>query len=183
MFMRKICLFSLFVISLLNCWAAQAPSSKPTSNLEFRLQAEDLQYGLPQTFTFLLVNVSDHDVRVPVIPIVDCKSPLYGGIELRLKSPVGQGISRGCPVDPLRGQSIQDRVKVWKLLHPGESMSWRAGKERALYNDETTGAYEFWGHYDPPEISPSDQAWLGLAGIDYPDNALDSAHIKFVKKP
>jgi hypothetical protein len=142
------------------------------------------KYGLPQTFTFLLVNVSDHDVRVPVVPIVDCMSELYGEIELRwgLIGPFGQSISRGCAVNALHGHTIQDRVQAWSILHAGESMSCRAGKERGLYNNAAAGVYEFWGHYDPPEISPSDQAWLRQAGIDYPHDALDSAHIKFVKR-
>src|ERR1700749_2864272 len=98
--MRIVWLLGLvFVISSLNFGAAQAPSAKSTGNLELRLQPEDLVHGLPQTFTFLLVNVSDHDVRVPVAPIVDCRSELYGEIELRWRfiGPFGEGISRGCP--------------------------------------------------------------------------------------
>ena len=62
-------------------------------------------------------------------------------------------------------------------------MAWLAGQERGLYGDDAAGVYEFWGHYDSPEISPSDQTWLRQAGIDYPHNALDSTHFKFEKKP
>ena len=147
---------------------AQTTTAKPSSNLELRLQTQDLQHGVPQVFTFLLMNVSDHEVRVPIVPIVDCRNPLYGELWLQVGAPLGQGISRGCPVDPLRTQTILDRVQNWRVLRPGASMSWRAGKERGLYGDEAMGVYEFWAHYNPPVISPSDQAALRKAGIDFP---------------
>ncbi len=52
--MRKTWLLGFgFVIGSIGLGAAQAPGAKSSSNLELRLQPEEMQHGLPQAFTFL----------------------------------------------------------------------------------------------------------------------------------
>ncbi len=162
-------------------FAQSAFPAKPS--LEMRLVPEQVQAGLPQMFTFLLVNTSDHEIHVPGVLNVDCDSPVSGGIFLELTSPGSQGFSRGCGVDVLRKQAILDRVGRWRILRPGDSYSVKAGRERALYNDQLNGRYEFWAHYNPPYISPDDQELLRKAGIYFPHSQLNSAHIEYVKQP
>ena len=40
-------------------------------NLKMRLEPQDVGGGLPGAFIFELINVSDHNVRVPA-PTIDC---------------------------------------------------------------------------------------------------------------
>jgi hypothetical protein len=61
-------------------FAQSAFPEKPS--LELRLVVELVQAGLPQMFTFLLVNTSDHEIQVPGVLNVDCDSPVSGGIFL-----------------------------------------------------------------------------------------------------
>jgi hypothetical protein len=49
----------------------QTPVPPKTGSLEFRLQAESIVAGVPQDFTFQLVNNTDHDVRLPK-PLIAC---------------------------------------------------------------------------------------------------------------
>ncbi len=180
--MRKTIVMLVLACGLVAPSFTQVAETKRLANLELQLETEDLQQGVPQAFTFLLVNKTNHEVRVPYIPNVDCDGTLYGGMWLRVVAPGGQGWSRGCGVNALHGESILDRAKRWRVLLPGASLNFKAGKERALYNDQVDGTYEFWAHYDPPTISPSDQEVLRRAGIDFPQGPLDSAHVRFEKK-
>jgi hypothetical protein len=153
--------------------------------LELRIQPKDIRMDVPQAFAFLLVNVGNQDARVPT-PSVYC-SGLDGTLSLRLDfvplAPGEPGSGGGCGGTITDRPPILKRVKEWKLLHPGESLTVEAGKNRLHFEDREPGTYEFWATYQPPQLSPNDQAELRQAGIDFPQAKLSSAHVVFIKKP
>lgn len=174
-------------------WAfAQATGTQPavkdkSDNLQLRLEPKDIQGGVPKAFTSLLVNISDHDVRVPQ-PVVDCGyDAQIGSLKLQLKfTPLGRVHTKGvtgCGGSIGGSFDILLEVQGWKLLHTGESLSIEASKQFLLYEEQNAGTYEFWAAYYPPSISEADQATLRQAGIDFPHDALSTAHVVFVKKP
>jgi hypothetical protein len=172
------------VLALTALLGSAQPAASTRAHLELRLEPEDLRVGFPETFAFLLVNTSQHDIWLPPVPIVDCDSTLYGAICLEVVTPPGgQGISRGCPGNVLHGHAILDRVQTWKVLHPGESYRLEAGNERALYSGDAPGTYTFWARYVPPEISLEDQQILRQRGIDFPHGPLTSRRHVFRKTP
>src|SRR5689334_22552821 len=80
---------------------AQAPTTSP---LELRLEPEESGGGVPASFTFLLVNRSSHEVRVPT-PAIQCEDSFDGSVELQLDfkplvaGPSGEG--HGCAGDTM----------------------------------------------------------------------------------
>jgi hypothetical protein len=81
-----------------------------TPSLEVRLQAGNLVKGLPQEFTIQLVNISDHDVRLPPPPL-ECQDSRRGEVELYLS--VTPGINPrmgGCGEDS--GARIRNPVST-----------------------------------------------------------------------
>jgi hypothetical protein len=161
---------------------AQISGQSNRGTLELALQVKDFQMGVPQTFIFTLINKTDHEVRIPYIPNIDCNDTLNGAMWLRFTAPGPQSVSRGCGTNVVGGETIWSRIKGWKVLSPGASLSFKAGRERGLYSDQMNGTYEFWAHYEPPQVSLKDQDLLRQAGIGSPRVPLDSPHIKFEKK-
>jgi len=164
------------------------PAVKDKSdNLQLRLEPIDIQMGVPQAFTFVLVNISDHDVRIPSAPSLDCGDNYNGSLWLILKFTSlvhgPSGISRGCSSSGGHWPLLMDRVKGWKVLHSGESLAIEATKDQLQFEDKEAGTYEFWVVYQPPPLSVEEQAQLHQAGIDFPHDELTSTHIAFVKKP
>jgi hypothetical protein len=164
---------------------AQIVGNDHSAVLELRIQPKDIRMGVPQAFAFQLVNVGNHDVRVPT-PSVYC-SGLDGTLSLRLHFvplvPGGPGSGGGCGGTPMDRPPILNRAKEWRLLHPGESLTVEADKNRLQFEDREPGTYEFWATYQPPQLSASDQAELRQAGIDFPQAKLTSMHIVFIKRP
>jgi hypothetical protein len=174
-------------------WAsAQSTGYQPVdknkpANLLLFLQAKEVRMDMPQVFGFVLVNISDHVVLIPPNPNVECTDLSRGSLWLRLNfTPFTHEVPRlgsGCVADYgiglIRSPSVLDRVKAWKVLHPGESLSFDIPKN---FEEQRAGTYQFWVEYQPPHISTDDQATLRQAGIDFPHDALTSAHITFVKK-
>jgi hypothetical protein len=167
---------------------AQATGTQPvvsdkSYNLQLRLEPKDIQRGVPKAFTFVLVNISDHDVRVPM-PTVNCRDTYNGSLQLLTKftplTPQPSGLVKICISDSIKRPPVLDWVKQLRVLHAGEALSESAIKN---FDDKDIGTYEFWADYFPPQISTEDQAVLRKAGIDFPHDALTSAHITFVKKP
>ena len=101
-------------------WAyAQATGTQPavkdkSDNLELRLEPKDIQKGMPQGFTFALVNISDHDVLIPATPVVNCHSQYSGSIWLvhtftpLTPGPLGSG--GGCAASKYNWPPLMDRV-------------------------------------------------------------------------
>ena len=163
------------------------PRAEEQPGLELRLQPEDVQAGVPEAFSFVLVNRSNHDVRVPM-PSIECEDPSFDGsiflkVEFQPLRPDAPGFGSGCANDRMDRPAIMNRVKNWTNLHPGESLSLRAVRKRLLYPDKEPGTYEFCAHYFPPSVTPGDRETLNQSGIDFPQNELTSAHVTFVKKP
>lgn len=160
-------------------------AASTTDNLELRLQPESMDSGVPQAFTFSLVNRSDHEVRVPV-PAVECEDSFDGSLWLRLDfTPLNPGTGsggRGCAGDTMNWPPILERVGKWAILHSGESLSWSVRRERLYYEDKEPGIYEFWAEYSPPSISPADRERLQQAGIDFPQGKLTTNHVAFRKE-
>jgi hypothetical protein len=158
----------------------------PPSELELVLQPDAPSKGLPRGFTVLLLNKSDHDIRVPT-PVVDCQAA-YSGVmgvsfrftPLRPARPNSHGY--GCASDRFNWPPILERAKEWTVLHPRMSISVRETLEQMHCECTVPGRYEFWAGYLPPDISPEDKETLTKAGIDFPHAPLESAHVTYVKK-
>jgi len=152
-------------------------------NLELRLKPGKLLNGVPADFTFELVNVSDHDVRVPK-PKVDCNSSLDGSIWLQLDFTPAKFNDKGsafvCVDDYGSLPVITQRSKNWLLLHPGEMISQTLDQRGLHYDDKGAGRYTFWAEYHSPTIGPQDQSTLREAGIDFPHHDLKTT--RFVYK-
>lgn len=109
--------------TLLAVASAQAPGAQQSGNLELRLHPDAVERRVPQGFTFLLVNRTDHDVWVPM-PAVGCSDGFNGTISLRLVftplKPGQLGVGGRCACDTFDWPPIMDRIKSWRILHAEE---------------------------------------------------------------
>jgi hypothetical protein len=153
--------------------------------MELRLQVSESADGLPKSFVFELINVSEHDLRLPK-PTTGCSDPYNGSLMLVLifhpapKSHSNAG-GYGCFVDPA-WEKVSERTAKWKVLHPGEVL--RIIKTRAEMNRDDSvepGTYEFWAAYTPPHVHTDEEKWLRDGGIEYPRTQLTSNHLNFEK--
>jgi hypothetical protein len=155
----------------------------PTGNLELRLEPESVQKNIPKAFTVLIVNKSDHEVRLPM-PSFESGDVRHGTVWLRLNFvPLKRGVLpelQAGGINDFLYQPISERVKGWKVLGPGESLNLETISGRILAQD--AGSYDYWAYYYPPGMTKGDEEVLQKAGIDYPKKELESAHVKFVKK-
>jgi len=87
-----------------------------------------------------------------------------------------------CAADKYKWPPILERVKEWKVLHPGESLTIEADKTQLFLSNPIPGRYEFWAVYEPPSTTAEDQDKLSAAGIDFPHGTLVSEHVLFVRK-
>ncbi len=166
--------------------SAQSASPIPPGNLELRLHPASIEDGIPQAFTFEIANRTNHDVRVPQ-PVVDCAGDYTGYIWLRMVfTPLhsrGSEIGYMCAADKVNWPPILKRVREWKVLRPGETVSQTVARAQLHYEGRQPGSYEFWAEYHPPAIEPEDQKALGKAGVDFPHGQLTSSHLTFTRKP
>jgi len=173
----------LVLASLTLC--AQDAGRKQSPNIELHLHSGELINGLPETFTFIFENVSDHEVRLP--PMTPCFPGRYvGRIKLNLDfsplHPPIRGGGGGCGGGGSHAPKLLDQAKAWKLLRPGESLSVTFSRKQLFVIQEAPGHYDFWAEYEPPQFSAEEQAMLEKAGIDFPRAPLASAHLKFDKR-
>jgi hypothetical protein len=186
MFKRTVLGVALSISAVIAAFAQVNPETK-RDNLELRLEAVNIQGGIPQRFIFLLINKSDHDIRVPT-PVIECEDPVDDGsfwlkVNFRPSRPGENGIGYGCANDRTDKRAILDRVKTWKSLRPGESIVLKVARERLQYSDMEPGTYEFWAHYFPPAMTPSDRKVLSRTGMDFPHSQLTTTLLTFVKNP
>jgi hypothetical protein len=172
--------------ALLTAAGSQRPNPAAAGNLELQLKPERLEQGVPQAFTFLIVNKTDHDVRIPV-PTIQCEDSFDGDILLRvrftpLKPEPADGLP-GCAHDNELWPPIMDRIQDWKTLHSGDTLTLNADREHLFYEAGNPGKYEFWALYSPPSIDPSDQKRLEESRIDFPRGKLRTAPVTFVRLP
>ena len=162
------------------CFAG--PDARDANSFELQLRPDSITDGVPQGFTFSLVNTSGHDVRVPT-PAIECEDSFDGTLWLRLDftafgdAEIDGG--HGCASDTMAAAPILEHAKTWTLLHAGQKLSWGATRERLDYDSKQPGIYEFWAEYSPPSVDPADREKLRAAGIDFPQVKLASAHIAF----
>jgi len=186
MFKRTVLGIALSISAVTAAFPQGNPEAK-RDNLELRLEAEDIQDGIPQTFTFLLVNKSNHDIRVPT-PAIECEDPVNDGsfwlkVNFRPSRPDENGFGYGCSNDRTDRRPILDRVKTWKNLRPGESIVLKVARERLHYDCKEPGTYEFWAYYFTPTMTPSDRKVLSQTGIDFPHSQLTTTSVTFVENP
>lgn len=164
----------------------QSSGSQKQSNLELQLKSGLLINGVPESFTFVFVNISGHDLRMPKPS--NCHIPTTGTVVLKLtvKPAPPHGIGHGCVGDVgfFKGQPpIRDRVeKRWELLTPGGSLSVTFDRDELFVNDQSPGRYDFWAEYIPPYVSAQEAKALARAGINFPQPRLVSNHLVFVRK-
>ena len=174
-----------FAAAVLTVAGAQTPSQQRIGNLELHLRPERVERGVPQAFSFLLVNTTDHDVRVPM-PTVQCEDSFDGDIELRLLfTPLIPGVpdeGRGCAQDQENWPPIMDRIREWTIVRSGDALIVSADREHLFYGDSQSGTYEFWAVYSPPSIDSVDQRKLQESGIDFPQGKLRTRRVSFLKE-
>jgi hypothetical protein len=181
--MRNVLLTILVTFGLATAVSAQ---TAPAPNLELRLRPGALVDGVPDSFTFEIVNVSKHDVRMPE-PMVDCADSYSGFIFIRfqfkpLHPDVKPGMGFGCASDKKKWPSILERARDWRLLRPGESDSQALPQDKLHYQNREPGTYEFWADYTPPAVGLEDQKALRKAGIDFPTVQLSTPHLAFTRQ-
>ncbi len=184
----KLLLASAFVLLLASSTApAQSTAPVRVNSLELRLLPGALTNGIPDSFTFEIVNVSNHDIRVPQ-PSIDCGDGYSGFIWLRLQfKPLNPSdllkTGFGCAGDRVNWPPILERAQQWRLLHPGEFVSQTVQQDKLHYESTKAGVYEFWADYTPPATGPEDQRSLRKAQIDFPSAPLSTPHQLFTRKP
>ena len=154
------------------------------SSLELHLTAHQLINGVPDKFSFVVVNVSDHEVRVPSMS--PCMGGRYSGtlvlnLEFQPSGPPTPGKGGGCGggVGGSHMPGILEQAKSWRGLQPGESLTKTYKRSELFVYEEGRGAYDFWAEYGPPALTAEDIAALEQAGIDFPRQVLRSSHLRF----
>ena len=106
------------VLSVVGIAHAQPPALQVRSRsdaLQLLLKPEDLPEQVPGSFTFLLVNRSDHDIRLPR-PDAPCRNSVHGFINLVLRftpAPGGKGTgSRARSASPMEPDGRRDFARV-----------------------------------------------------------------------
>src|SRR6266581_8455784 len=175
------CVTAIGLLVLSSPIVSAQTSARKQSNVELRIRPSQLINGVPDTISFVFVNITDHEVSIP--PVSPCIGRYSGIVSLRLEfSPVGPrtaGKGGGCggAVSHLAG--ILEEVKSWKRLQPGESLTVSYQRSELFVFEEAPGAYEFWGQYQPPHLTAEEMTALEHAGIDSPREPLCSTHLRF----
>ena len=163
---------------------AQTAALKSPAPLELRLEPEEPPQGVPQAFTVVLINKSDHKILLPM-PATDCEGSFTGvmGVSFNFTplKPAKPGVGHGCANDTFYWPPIMERVKAWKVLDPGATLSARITADGIFCECRAAGKYEFWAGYLPPYLTPEDKETLTQAGIDFPHSPLESPHITYEK--
>ncbi len=169
--------FSTYVAAL----PAQVSSPTTTGDIELRIQAQDVSSGLPVGFSFQLVNTSSHDIRLPS-PSIRCQDPTMDGsiylhTDFTPRDPNAPRQGSNCTNDNMNHLPIFERIKSWKTLHPGESLSWSASRKRLGDNLQDPGTYDFWAIYFPPAMEKDERKALLAQGIQIAQKMAVSNHI------
>lgn len=182
---------SVAILAVLTAVAETLCAQQPVSariahgslpKVELRLLPGQLDRGLPKSFTFVFVNRSGNQLRIP--RPTQCIGG-NGTVTLRSKfkplntSGVASGGGGGCGGGLAGKVQVLERAKSWESLNPGTSLSVSYSR-RDLFNfQEDAGNYEFWGEYVPPKLTLEDISVLEKAGIRFPRVPLTSKHVQF----
>jgi len=149
--------------------------------LELRILPGKLERGLPKRFTFVFVNRSGHELRMPR------PSQCIGGngtVMLRSQfkplNPRGvpSGGGGGCGAGSKKIE-VLEWLMSWQSLDQGKSLSVSYSRRDLFDFQEDAGDYEFWGEYVPPKLTSEEISLLERAGINFPGVPLASAHLHF----
>ena len=162
--------------------SAQTSAGKQSS-VELRIRPSHVIKGVPDTISFVFVNIGDHELRIP--PVSLCIGGRSSGtLRLRLEiSPVPTtGKGGGCGGEGSHLLGILEQAKSWKRLKPGESLTVSYKRIELFVFEQAPGAYELWGEYQPPPLTAADIAILEQAGVDFLREPLRSAHLRFDRR-
>src|SRR5581483_5525373 len=112
------------VIVLLPC-IVSAQLSHAKQSIELRLEPSQIINGVPEKFSFVFLNLSDHRVSIPVVS--PCRAGTSGVLILNLNFspalPNTSGRGGGCGGSNSHPPSILEQAKMWKTLEPGDSLT------------------------------------------------------------
>lgn len=183
--------FALILLVMMRFGSAQRRNDEAMSapNLALTMDASDSRvHGLPRAMTIQIKNISSHDLLIPE-PHKDCGDEMYGSLFFRMNVRTTGGapiLGHGCAADyNFSRTSIEDRVRVWKRLAPGESLVYRkdaiSETMAMLQGRLTSGVYTYSASYDPPYISDGDKHLLTAAGISFPHQRLATRPLVFTE--
>jgi hypothetical protein len=156
-------------------------SARKESDVELRLEPSHVINGVPDTFSFVFVNVGDHEIRIP--PVSPCVGRHSGTLRLKLDflpvGPPADGAGGGCGGGVSHPPPILEQAKSWRMLQPGKSLTVRYKRSELFVFEQHSGAYDFSGEYDPPRLTADESATLEHAGIDFPREPLQTTHLRF----
>jgi hypothetical protein len=144
------------IVALLLVCASTA-SDGHAQAVKLRIEGSEPRGGVPERISFIFVNLSDQSLRMP--PVSPCQGR-YGGhltliLEVSPTRPQTGGRGGGC------GSGVSDAPSI---LERSELSSYQ----------QAAGTYEFWGRYDPPQLTTEQLLTLENAGINFPREALAS---------
>ena len=148
----------------------------PLPEIKLEMVPVNIVDGVPTGFTFVLTNVSNADLYLP-LPDIDCGNRTPRGTIWLAESwaPLsGDGLGKGnaaCDfgsVYPSPQMTLEGLTKSWKLLHSGEALRVSADESALHFNPAGSGTYTFSARYTPPDLSPDAQRLLSQSGIIVP---------------
>jgi hypothetical protein len=174
--------FNLALLLLPALLSGQTSQSHPPPNLALRLQPGKLVDGFPTSFTFIITNITHHDVRMPKPS--NCGSSETGTVDLRVSetSRPDSGMGGGCGSGTTDLPPMRIQAKSWPVLRPDHSLRVTFSSQELFFYDHAPATYVFSAEYTPPVIPSYDQQALTAEGIDFPRSPLTSPHLIFVKK-
>ncbi len=182
----RFCTLLMLSLALPHISSSQSRVDRKEIGLTLRIHAEELSAGVPESFSFTLLNEAATDIYVPN-PSIACAGRGYEGsvsVILLFKpfNPQDGGLGGGCSEEDTPTSTIEERAKSWVLLHPGKSLTVKASMNQLNYLDSIAGVYRFKGLYQPPFISEKDASTLESLGIKYPQRRLETEPITFTTK-
>lgn len=164
--------------------SAQQAAKKPVSAAKLELTTEvaaTTEEGYPSVLRITLKNVGSVAVEMPM-PSTPCVAQ-GGGIGIRYdwhsddpSNHDGIGSGWGCSAD--MAPSLDERIKNWIHLKPGESVV-LGEKFRSDMDDLKKGTVEYWAEYTPPEMTAQEFDELTNSSHVIPNEKLESEHKSF----
>ena len=160
-----------------------------TPELSLILEPGPVVDGVPVSFVFHLINVSQRDFRIPD-PYVDCSNATPNGsfwLNESWQPPAGPGLGKGggsCDFggSGLRPPPITETAKHWHVLKPGDSFYLQATQSRLYFHAAKTGVYTFSAVYLPPALTESQIEALEEEDVAIPHQKATSASVQYEKR-
>jgi hypothetical protein len=175
-------LLMLLAVFPLVC-VGQSNSDRDGNKLTLQIHGEDLANGVPESFSFVLLNEGNRDIYLPN-PEIRCEGRAYEGMislvySFKPYDPRDEAFGSGCTEENRPMPAIRERLKSWVALPPGKSLTLNATRQQLGYLDSVAGVFTFAGVYDPPYVDANDAGVLRSLGINYPRIKLKTDAIKF----